>query len=47
MIGANADTIDKVDRSQLTPVALFFRDMIDRIDREPSDSIGLIPAGIR
>lgn len=43
----DADTIDKVDRSQLTPVALFFRDMLDRIDREPSDSIGLIPAGIR
>lgn len=43
----DADTIDKVDQTQLTPVALFFRDMLDRLDREPSDSIGLIPAGMR
>ncbi|GEE00975.1 hypothetical protein nbrc107696_14210 [Gordonia spumicola] len=40
----DADTIDKVDRSQLAPVARFFRDALDRLDREPGRTIGLIPS---
>ncbi|MBT0566231.1 M28 family peptidase [Williamsia sp. CHRR-6] len=40
----DADTFDKVDVSQLVPVARFYRDTLDRLDREPSAGIGLIPA---
>jgi hypothetical protein len=43
----DADTLDKVDQTQLEPVAHFYRDILDRLDREPSHAIGLIPAPIR
>ncbi|MGC4933142.1 M28 family peptidase [Gordonia sp. DT30] len=39
----DADTLDKVDRSQLAPVAAFFADTLDRLDAQPSRSIGLVP----
>ncbi|WP_336820142.1 M28 family peptidase [Gordonia sp. MMO-8] len=39
----DADTIDKVDVGQMAPVARFFRDTLDRLDREPGRAIGLIP----
>ena len=42
-----ADTIDKIDRAQLVPVGNAFRQMIDAIDRHPSDLIGLIPTPVR
>jgi hypothetical protein len=38
-----ADTIDKVDRPQLRPVALAYRDIVDLMERTPSDQIGLVP----
>ncbi len=34
------DTLDKVDRSKLLPVARVFSDFIEAIDRTPSDRIG-------
>ena len=40
----DADTLDKVDRTQLTPVARFFVDVVDGMDRTPSRDIALIPA---
>lgn len=36
-----ADTLDKVDRSQLVPVAEAFADIIDAIDSTPPELIGL------
>ncbi|RUP39522.1 MAG: M28 family peptidase [Gordonia sp. (in: high G+C Gram-positive bacteria)] len=39
----DADTMDKVDRGQLRPVALFFRDVVDAIDTTPGSRIGLLP----
>ncbi|MFT3716440.1 MAG: M28 family peptidase [Gordonia sp. (in: high G+C Gram-positive bacteria)] len=39
----DADTLDKIDRTQLRPVALFFRDVIERLQATPSASIGLVP----
>lgn len=39
----DADTMDKVDRGQLRPVALFFRDVVDAIDATPGNRIGLLP----
>lgn len=39
----DADTVDKVDQAQLRPVATFFADMLDAIDRTPSAAIGLGP----
>lgn len=39
----DADTLDKVDRSQLRPVALFFVDVINALDAAPSRTIGLVP----
>ncbi|MGB3771117.1 MAG: M28 family peptidase [Rhodococcus sp. (in: high G+C Gram-positive bacteria)] len=43
----DADTLDKVDTAQLEPVARFYRDVLDRLDREPSATIGLMPATVR
>ncbi|CCQ17347.1 putative uncharacterized protein [Rhodococcus sp. AW25M09] len=43
----DADTIDKVDTTQLVPVAQFYRDVVDRLDFEPSAGIGLLPGPIR
>lgn len=39
----DADTVDKVDRTQLVPVARFFIDVLDRLDSTPSAAIGLQP----
>jgi hypothetical protein len=36
----DADTIDKIDQTQLRPVAVFFADMLDEIDRTASNRIG-------
>jgi len=35
----DADTLDKVDQTQLRPVATFFADMLDALDRTPSNRI--------
>ena len=35
-----ADTIDKIDQSQLRPVAVFFADMLDAIEKTPGNRIG-------
>ena len=35
-----ADTIDKVDQTQLRPVAVFYADMLDALDRTASNRIG-------
>lgn len=43
----DADTIDKVDRKQLAPVAGFFADTLDRLDSTPSGSIALTPGTTR
>lgn len=40
----DADTLDKVDRSQLVPVARFFVDTINHLDTVPGAAIGLIPS---
>lgn len=39
----DADTLDKVDQPQLRPVASFFADVLDAIERTPSAGIGLGP----
>ncbi|WP_370290866.1 M28 family peptidase [Nocardioides sp.] len=39
----DADTLDKVDQAQLRPVATFFADVLDAIERTPSAAIGLGP----
>ncbi|KQY59875.1 hypothetical protein ASD11_10175 [Aeromicrobium sp. Root495] len=36
----DADTIDKIDQTQLRPVALFFADMLDKLDATASTTIG-------
>ncbi|KAA1378812.1 M28 family peptidase [Aeromicrobium fastidiosum] len=36
----DADTIDKIDQSQLRPVATFFADMLDALEKTPADRIG-------
>lgn len=35
----DADTIDKIDQTQLRPVAVFFADMIDALEGSPSNQI--------
>lgn len=42
-----ADTPEWVDTEQLVPVARFFIDVIDRVDRARGDRIGLIPRPLR
>lgn len=36
----DADTIDKIDQTQLRPVAVFYADMLDVLDRTASNRIG-------
>ncbi len=41
-----ADTLDKVDVSQLRPVARAYQQIIDLMEETPSDLIGLVPAPV-
>jgi hypothetical protein len=43
----DADTIDRIDRAQLVPVARFFADLVDDADRRDGRLLGTLPAGIR
>ena len=36
----DVDTMDKVDRTQLRPVALFFKDVLEDLERTPGSQIG-------
>ncbi len=43
----DADTIDRIDRAQLVPVARFFADLVDDAERRRSGLLGWIPARVR
>lgn len=43
----DADTIERIDRSQLVPVARLFLDVIDDADRRPGGLLGFIPRPLR
>lgn len=43
----DADTIDRIDRSQLVPVARLFLDVIDDADRRPGGLLGSLPRPLR
>lgn len=44
---AQADTLDKIDRAQLAPVARAFIDLIDAADARPAGQLGLLPRALR
>ncbi len=43
----DADTIERIDRSQLVPVARFFLDVIDDVDRRAGALLGFLPRSLR
>ena len=43
----DADGMEMVDEEQLVPVARWFADLVDRVDRVPGGRIGLIPRRLR
>jgi len=43
----DADTIDRIDRAQLVPVARFFADLVDDADRRDGRMLGTMPAALR
>ena len=43
----DADTIDRIDRAQLVPVARFFADLLDEVDQRRSATLGSMPAPLR
>ncbi|REJ03976.1 hypothetical protein DY023_16825 [Microbacterium bovistercoris] len=43
----DADTIDRIDRAQLVPVARFFADVVDDAERRDGRRLGVLPAGLR
>lgn len=43
----DADTLEMVDVEQLVPVARYFADVIERVDRVPGGRIGLVPRALR
>ncbi len=43
----DADTVEMVDVDQLVPVARYFADVIERVDRVPGGRIGLVPRTLR
>lgn len=43
----DADTIERIDRSQLVPVARFFLDVIDDVDRRAGALLGFLPRRLR
>lgn len=43
----DADTIDRIDRGQLEPVARFFADVVDDAERHEGRRLGTIPAALR
>lgn len=43
----DADTIDRIDRRQLVPVARFFTEILDDADRRDGRRLGTMPAGLR
>lgn len=43
----DADTIDRIDRSQLVPVARFFRDIVDDADARRGGLLGFLPRRLR
>ncbi|MFT4281036.1 M28 family peptidase [Microbacterium sp.] len=43
----DADTIERIDRAQLVPVARFFADLLDDVDRRRGATLGTMPAPLR
>lgn len=43
----DADTLEMVDVDQLVPVARYFADVVERVDRVPAGRIGLVPRRLR
>lgn len=43
----DADTIDRIDRQQLVPVAEFFADVVDDAERRDGRLLGTMPAALR
>ncbi len=43
----DADTIDRIDRAQLVPVARFFADLIDDVDARDGRLLGTMPTRLR
>ncbi|PRB07476.1 hypothetical protein CQ047_13950 [Microbacterium sp. MYb72] len=43
----DADTIERIDRAQLVPVARFFADLVDDADRRNGRMLGTMPAALR
>ncbi len=43
----DADTIDRIDRGQLVPVARFFADVVDDAERRDGRMLGTMPAALR
>ncbi|MFC4137961.1 MULTISPECIES: M28 family peptidase [unclassified Microbacterium] len=43
----DADTIDRIDRAQLVPVARFFADVVDDAERHDGRRLGTLPSGLR
>lgn len=43
----DADTVDRIDRAQLVPVARFFAELVDDADRRDGRRLGTMPAGLR
>ncbi|WP_223585696.1 M28 family peptidase [Microbacterium sp. OVT16B] len=43
----DADTIERIDRGQLVPVARFFADLVDDADRRNGRMLGTMPAALR